>query len=95
MKDATRSNKTRTNKANYMSDEAFDDLKQAVEDALAFEHGERHDLQVTRLQARLKDRMEASQGIKRGLESMKRNAGKPADKFFREFYAEKDIPEHE
>jgi len=29
------------------------------------------------------------------LESMKRNAGKPAEKFFREFFAEKGIPEHE
>jgi prevent-host-death family protein len=42
-----------------------------------------------------KDRMEAIQGIRRGLESMKRNAGKPADKFFQEFFAEKGIPEHE
>ena len=35
-----------------------------------------------------KDRMEAIQGIRRGLESMKRNAGKPAEKFFREFFAD-------
>jgi len=41
------------------------------------------------------DRMEAIEGIKRGLESMKRNAGKPAEQFFREFFAEKGIPEHE
>ena len=34
-----------------------------------------------------KDRMEAIEGIKRGLDSMKRNAGKPADKFFQEFFA--------
>ena len=33
-----------------------------------------------------KDRMEAIEGIKRGLESMKRNAGKPAEKFFQEFF---------
>ena len=75
--------------------EAFGDLKQAVEDALVFEYGERHNLQVTRIQAQPKDRMEASQGIKRGLESMKRNAGKPADKFFQDFFAEKGIPEHD
>jgi len=39
------------------------------------------------------DRMEAIEGIKRGLESIKRNAGKPAEKFFRDFFAEKGIPE--
>jgi len=42
-----------------------------------------------------KERMEAIEGIKRGLQSMKRNAGKPAEKFFQEFFAEKGIPEHE
>ena len=41
------------------------------------------------------DRMEAIEGIRRGLESMKRNAGKPADKFFRDFFAEKGIPDQE
>jgi prevent-host-death family protein len=41
------------------------------------------------------DRMEAIEGIRRGLESMKRNAGKPAEKFFREFFAEKGISESE
>src|SRR6185503_2017935 len=41
------------------------------------------------------DRIEAIEGIRRGLESMKRNAGKPAEKFFREFFAEKRIPEGE
>ena len=41
------------------------------------------------------DRMEAIEGIRRGLESMKRNAGKPAEKFFREFFAEKGISERE
>ena len=35
-----------------------------------------------------KDRMEAIEGIRRGLESMKRNGGKPAEKFFREFFAD-------
>lgn len=42
-----------------------------------------------------KDRMEAIEGIRRGLQSMKRNAGKPAEEFFREFFAEKGIPEDE
>ena len=42
-----------------------------------------------------KDRMEAIEGIKRGLESMKRNAGKPAKKFFQEFFADKRISERE
>jgi prevent-host-death family protein len=41
------------------------------------------------------DRIAAIEGIKRALESMKRNAGKPAEKFFREFFAEKGIPEQE
>ena len=40
-----------TNKTNYMSDEAFGDLKEALEGALAFERGERRDLNVTRIQA--------------------------------------------
>lgn len=48
---ATRTRKIQTNKANYMSDEAFGDLKEALEGALAFERGERRDLKVTRLQA--------------------------------------------
>ena len=42
-----------------------------------------------------KDRMEAIEGIKRGLDSVRRNAGKPADKFFQEFFADKRIPEHD
>jgi PHD/YefM family antitoxin component YafN of YafNO toxin-antitoxin module len=42
-----------------------------------------------------KDRMEAIDGIKRGLESMKRNAGKPAENFFQEFFIEKGISERE
>ena len=42
-----------------------------------------------------KDRMDAIEGIKRGLESMKRNAGKPAEKFFQELFAEKGISERE
>ena len=43
--------KTQTNKKNYMSDEAFAELKEAMEDALAFEHGKRRDLKVTRIRA--------------------------------------------
>ena len=42
-----------------------------------------------------KDRMETIEGIKRGLESMKRQRGKPATEFFREFFSENGIPEHE
>jgi len=39
--------------------------------------------------------MEAIERIRRGLESLKRNAGKPAEKLFREFFAEKVILELE
>src|SRR6266478_6447846 len=48
---AARTRKVQTNKTNYMSDEAFADLKEAMEGALAFERGERRDLKVTRIQA--------------------------------------------
>lgn len=34
--------KDQTNKTNYMSDEAFADLKEALEVALAFERGRRN-----------------------------------------------------
>jgi len=34
-----------------MSDEAFAELKEAMEDALAFERGKRSDLKVTHIQA--------------------------------------------
>ena len=97
MKSATRSNKTRANKTDYMSDDAFADLKEAVEDALAFERGERRNLHVTRIQApgSPKDKMEAVEGISRGLESIERKAGKPANKFFQEFFADNSIPEHD
>jgi prevent-host-death family protein len=40
-----------------------------------------------------KDRIEAIEGIQRGLESMRRNAGKPAERFFSEFFSEQGIPE--
>jgi hypothetical protein len=46
-----RSRKIRKKKSTYMSAEAFADLKDALEGALAFERGERCDLIVTRLQA--------------------------------------------
>ena len=42
-----------------------------------------------------KDRIEAIEGIRRGLESMKQNRGRPAEEFFREFFAEKGISEKE
>ena len=41
------------------------------------------------------DRAETTEGIKRGLESMKRNAGKPAERFFEEFFVEKGMSENE
>lgn len=42
-----------------------------------------------------KDKIEAIEGIKRGLESMKGQRGKPSTEFFRDFFAEKGIPEQE
>ena len=48
---AAKTRKMQTNRTNYMSDEAFADLKSAMEDALAFERGERRNLKVTRIQA--------------------------------------------
>jgi len=39
------------------------------------------------------ERMKAIEGIRRGLESIKRNGGKPTEKFFRDFFAEKGISE--
>jgi len=68
--------KAQTNKTNYMSEEAFAGLKQAMEDALAFERGQRRDLQVTRLQvprppkamsprdiARIREKLNCSQAV--------------------------------
>ncbi|HJP90757.1 MAG TPA: hypothetical protein VJ875_02305 [Pyrinomonadaceae bacterium] len=43
--------KVQTNKTNYMTDETFAALKEAMEDALAFERYNRRDLKVTRIQA--------------------------------------------
>lgn len=39
----------RMDKTNYMNAEAFAELKKALEDALAFERGERRDLHVDRI----------------------------------------------
>jgi len=41
------------------------------------------------------DRIEAIEGVRRGLEGMKRNTGKPAETFFREFFDEHGILEDE
>jgi hypothetical protein len=51
MNAAKKTRKAQTNKTNYMSDEAFADLKEAMEDALAFESGQRRNLKVTRIRA--------------------------------------------
>jgi hypothetical protein len=53
------------------------------------------DVEIYQKLTEAKDRMEAIEGIKRGLESMKRDAGKPAKKFFQEFFTEKGISERE
>ena len=42
--------KVQTKKTNYMSDEAFADLKQALESSLAYERGGRRELVVTRIE---------------------------------------------
>lgn len=44
-----RTRKARAGRRNYMSDEAFGELRGAFEDALAYERGERRDLRVTRV----------------------------------------------
>lgn len=73
---AAKTRKMQTNKANYMSDEAFADLKAAMGDALAFERGERRKLKVTRIKAprrpramsprdiaRIRERLNCSQAV--------------------------------
>ncbi|MGH9914021.1 MAG: type II toxin-antitoxin system Phd/YefM family antitoxin [Pyrinomonadaceae bacterium] len=40
-----------------------------------------------------KDRIEAIEGIRRGLADMKAGRGTPSDKFFAEFFAKNNIPE--
>jgi prevent-host-death family protein len=42
-----------------------------------------------------RDRIEAIEGIRQGLESMKRGAGMSAERFFRDFFKEKEIPHGE
>lgn len=42
-----------------------------------------------------KDRMEAIEGIRRGLADVKAGRTKPVDEFFKEFFAKYDIPEEE
>jgi hypothetical protein len=51
--------------------------------------------EAERSQLQAKDRMDAIEGIKRGLESVKYRRGKPAMEFFDAFFAEKGIFEHE
>ena len=45
-----KTHKLQTNKTDSMSDEAFADLKEAMKDAVAFEHGKRRKLKITRIQ---------------------------------------------
>lgn len=47
---AAKSRKLQTNKSNYMSDEAFAELKEAMEGVLAFERGQRRAFSVRRIQ---------------------------------------------
>lgn len=42
--------KVHTSKTKYVSDEAFANLKHALQEALAFERGERQSLRVTRIE---------------------------------------------
>jgi putative transcriptional regulator len=73
---AGKTRKVQTNKSNYMSDEAFADLKEAMAYAVAFEHGKRRKLKVTRIQAprppkamsprniaRIRERLNCSQAV--------------------------------
>jgi hypothetical protein len=46
---ATKTRKVQTKEANGMSEDAFGDLKQALEDALAFERGKRRGLKASRI----------------------------------------------
>jgi putative transcriptional regulator len=68
--------KVQTSKTNYMSDEAFTDLKKSMEDAVAFERGKPRDLKVTKIRAprrpkamspediaRIRQRLNCSQAI--------------------------------
>jgi hypothetical protein len=51
MKATKSTRKVQRKKTEYMSDEAFADLREALEGALAFERDERRDLDVTRIRA--------------------------------------------
>ena len=70
---ATDTRKMQIKKPNYMNDEALADLKQALEDALAFERGEIRDLHVTRIRVPRspKDKMEPIEGISCSMKSIK------------------------
>lgn len=64
------SRNVQTNKTNYMSDEAFADLKAAMEDAVAFERGERRNLKVNRIQAPRRPKAMSPKDIARIRESL-------------------------
>ncbi|HEV8367179.1 MAG TPA: hypothetical protein VGQ39_04435 [Pyrinomonadaceae bacterium] len=49
MKVASKERKIQMTKRNYMSDEAFAELEAAMEDALAFQRGNRRELVITRM----------------------------------------------
>jgi hypothetical protein len=49
--------KVQSVKRNCINDEAFADLKEAMEDALALERGKRRDLKVTRIQGPVRRRL--------------------------------------
>jgi putative transcriptional regulator len=68
--------KMQTNKTNYMSHDAFADLKAAMEGAVAFERGEHRNLKVTRIKgprrpesmsptdiARIRQKLNCSQAV--------------------------------
>jgi len=68
--------RVQTSKANYMSEDAFAHLKEAMKDAVAFERGGRRVLKVTRIQAprppkamspkeiaRIRERLNCSQAV--------------------------------
>jgi hypothetical protein len=59
-----------------MNDKAFADLKEAIEDALAFERGERRDLNVTRIQVPRPPRTQSPQPIARVWDASKQRARK-------------------
>ena len=58
-----------------MRDEAFADLREALEGALAFERGERRDLKVTRIQAPRPPKAMSPEDIARIREKLNRSSG--------------------